>query len=120
MKLKPFTEQLRVKREPAPTVVMDYRNGRIHFNARTVEMLDLKAGTPISFFQDEDSPQDWYFALKELPGCHYLKPSGASQALRAVSGPLVRALLRSRKLYDNQTFIIGPVKDGYYPIKSPI
>lgn len=67
MKLKPFTEQLRVKREPAPTVVMDYRNGRIHFNARTVEMLDLKAGTPISFFQDEDSPQDWYFALKELP-----------------------------------------------------
>lgn len=119
MNLKPFTEKPRVKRESAPTINMDYRNGRINFNRRTVEMLGLKAGDPIAFFQSGDYPGDWYFACQEKPGCYRLvcdSKKAESGRLKVISGPVVRAILRSRGLYDAQTFIIGDKEEEYWPI----
>ena len=121
MKLKQiFATSSASKAKIAPTVSINYFNGRIRFNFPTVELLELSDKDRLSFFQDEESPKDWYFMKSKGPGSLPLKVTQNSKALCINNAKLVRPMLRSMGVSNPTQFLIGeqPIEGKYWHILS--
>jgi hypothetical protein len=106
MRLKQVMGSPQSKAKTAPTVSFGYYNGRIYFNAPSVELLNLKEGQSIALFQDEDNPTDWYFTISKAQGSLKLKNIG--NALVTFNSGIARCVLNSVSLHDSTNFFIEP------------
>lgn len=96
MKLKQVFGDAGQKTKAAPTVSICYLNGAIRFNRSTVEILGLKKGDSLVFFQDEDNPADWYFKKSTDGGSVQLRTQG--NLLYVYCASIARPILKSRKI----------------------
>lgn len=114
MKLKQVSGESSQKAKAAPTVAFCYLNGAIRFNKATVELLGLKKGDNLAFFQDEDNPTAWYFTKSTNRGSIQLKAQGTM--LYNYSASIARVLLKSRGItQESARFYINEVKvEGKY------
>jgi hypothetical protein len=112
MKLKQILGSPQSKNKPAPTLSVGYCNGRLYINAPSVELLSLKEGDQLAFFQDTDNPQDWYFSKSDLNGSLTLKL--VKSALVTFNAGVARGLLKSLDIHDSTVFFISssPVTIG--------
>lgn len=110
MKLKQVSGSNQQKAKSAPTVALNFINGRISFNAPTVGLLGLKEGDSLAFYQDEENPKDWYFIKDKIAGSVQLK--SVNEALQATSGPIARKILHSAECYGTGKFFIAEEKTG--------
>lgn len=123
MKLKQVFGEGSPKTKAAPTVSICYLNGAIRLNKATVELLGLKKGDNLVFFQDEDKPADWYFKKSTCEGSVQLKAQGSLLYLYCAS--IARVLLRSRKIsQDSARFYLSDAQEtcgeGYWKILPEI
>ncbi|MCL6101012.1 MAG: hypothetical protein M1292_00755 [Bacteroidetes bacterium] len=121
MKLKQvFAASSASKAKIAPTVSINYFNGRMRFNAPTVVLLDLKESDKLAFYQDEESPRDWYFMKSKGVGSLPLKVTQNSKALCVNNAKLVRPMLQSMGISTPTQFLIGEelVEGLYWKILS--
>lgn len=108
MKLKQvFATSTASKAKVAPTVSINYFNGRMLFNVPTVNLLDLKESDMLSFFQDEENPKNWYFTKSKEPGALPLKASQNAKSLCINNAKLVRPMLESMGINRPVLFLIG-------------
>lgn len=91
-----------------------YLNGAIRFNKATVELLGLKKGDNLAFYQDEENPTAWYFTKAGTRGSIQLKEQGTM--LYNYSAAIARVLLKSRGItQESARFYINEVKvEGKY------
>lgn len=95
MRLKQVFAGTSQKKKAAPTVSFCYFNGAIRFNKSTAEILGLKKGDSLVFFQNEDDPTDWYFKKSAAGGSIQLKAQG--NILYVYCASIARVLLESRE-----------------------
>jgi len=113
MKLKQVTGSSQSKAKSAPTVSLNFLNGRIYFNAPTVQLLGLKEGDSLAFYQDEENPKDWYFTKAKIDGSVQLRD--ANKALAAFNGGIARRILQSVGRDGTAGFFIAEEKvEGKY------
>ena len=115
MKLKQVTGNSQAKAKAAPTISVCYYNGRISFNAPTVQLLGLKVSTCLAFYQDEEKPDEWYFTISKVLGSGQLKEMTNKKTLAFQNSGIARAMLRSMGLDDSANFFISEEKvEGKY------
>lgn len=116
MRLKQIMGTTASKAKAAPTICLGYFNGRIYFNAPTAQLLALKEGDNLAFFQDEDIPADWYFTKSTALGSGKLKTAGNSLSMHNCG--IARPILQSRGLSDSANFFISSemVEGKYFKI----
>lgn len=119
MNLKQVFGDVGPKAKVAPTVSICYLNGAIRFNKATVEILGLKKGDNLVFFQDEDSPADWYFKKSTCGGSIQLRAQG--NLLYVYCASIARPLLKSREIsQESARFYLGDAHqvcgEGYWKI----
>nr|WP_129732304.1 hypothetical protein [Parabacteroides goldsteinii] len=121
MKLKQLFGDAGQKTKAAPTVSVCFWNGAFRFNKATFEILGLKKGDGLVFFQDEDNPTDWYFKKSTSRGSIQLKAQG--NTLYVYSTSIARPLLASRKIsQESARFYLSDAQQvcgqGYWKIQT--
>lgn len=119
MKLKQVFGDAGLKTKAAPTVSICYLNGAIRFNKATVEILGLKKGDNLVFFQDEDKPADWYFKKSKCEGSVQLRTQG--NLLYIYCASIARPILKSREIVqESARFYLSDAQlacgEGYWKI----
>lgn len=122
MRLKQVFAGTSQKKKAAPTVSFCYFNGAIRFNKSTAEILGLKKGDSLVFFQNEDDPTDWYFKKLAAGGSIQLKAQG--NILYVYCASIARVLLESREIRVSAQFYLSDAQQicgtGYWKILPDI
>lgn len=60
-----------------------HRQGQISISKKFCEELGLKAGTPVSVVQDEETPEDWYLVINDKDGFPLRKYNDGNMAFNS-------------------------------------
>ena len=113
MKLRQISGLIQQKQKSAPTISLNFLNGRIYFNESTKHILDLKEGDRLVFYQDEDNLKGWYFMKSKIEGSIELRI--LNKALVAFNGSIARAILHSVSMDATSAFFIAEERvEGKY------
>jgi hypothetical protein len=108
-----FVASAATKAKAAPTVSINYFNGRMRFNGPRVELLDLNDSDKLAFFKDKENPKDWYFMKSKTAGS--LPLIKQSKALCVNNAKLVRPMLEAMGITRPVQLYISEEKvDGKY------
>jgi hypothetical protein len=110
-----FVASAATKAKAAPTVSINYHNGRMRFNVATVELLEFKESDMLAFFHDRDSPKDYYFMKSKGAGAHPFIRDNNSKGLSINNAKLVRPMLEAMGITRPVQLYISEEKvDGKY------
>lgn len=76
--------------------------GTIHFNHNACELMKIKAGDKITFSQNAESPEDWYFFLDKVNG-YEMRSGYDKKGCLFNHAELIRKFNEALELDDNKT-----------------
>ncbi|EPL7677464.1 hypothetical protein RG089_000599 [Elizabethkingia anophelis] len=120
MKLKQFSKTY--ERSNRPMIRLNKKTGLFTINGACVEKIGLDPEKDLlQFFQDEDSPKDWYVCLSTSSGYKSRTDKKACKAVFMNSSSLVKELVKTLNIPDDcNCFIIGAATElngvKYWPL----
>lgn len=107
MKLRQFTKTY--ERTQRPMLRFARKSGLVTINKAAVEKIGLNAENHfVQFFQDEDSPKDWYISLGSETGFKVRQDKKDCNAAFMNNSALVKELVTTLSIpEDCNSFIIG-------------
>jgi hypothetical protein len=99
MKLKAFnSENSKCVTEKTPHIRLNLHGGLITLNSGCRDLAKLKAGVIIEFYQNEESPKDWYFGISDKG--FKLRAKDKADTFTFNSSLTVKSILKSAGLTD--------------------
>ncbi|MDE5525671.1 hypothetical protein [Elizabethkingia meningoseptica] len=120
MKLKQFSKTY--ERSHRPMIRLNKKSGLFTFNGQCVEKIGIDPNKDLlRFFQDEDSPKDWFICLSSDSGFKVRVDKAGCKAAFMNNTALVRALIKTLNIpEDCNSFIIGAATElngvKYWPL----
>jgi len=115
MKKKLINRTVQYAKSSKPTVRIS-RMGVISFTKGTEDMVGLRKGGCVEFYQDENSPEDWYLKATTDSGLELRHTSGKLLVCNSIG--TAKAIMNSLKVKENIVRIPVAIEpeDGYWAL----
>jgi hypothetical protein len=122
MKLKAFNRS-NIKspvgnRNKRATVSVNGKTGLIGFSKRAAQAMELKPGSGVVFFQDEESGADWFVKCSEDAEAIVLRENDSSSMFLFNSSVLAQSILNAAQCRERYVFCVFPIQEKAMKIEG--
>lgn len=108
MDLKPFNyANTRMRRPGTPAIRFDYKKGVIGISKEAAEMMKLKEGDKVEFFQDEKNKEDWYIGKTKNSDGLIVRSNGKMSGLLLNNVVVCRKIAESAGIEQSASYLVS-------------